>query len=87
MNSGKDELADNNCGLFEPLIFMSRIARLEDQYQRNKRVSVGSVCTCPICGRYVLKRTKQQAFDSTQCRKQYWKAVAEKHRRAATVFK
>lgn len=57
-----------------------------DLYAKNKSAKVGAKCVCPVCRRSFVKRSYQQAFNSTKCKDQYWNTVNDDRRFRARIM-
>ena len=49
-------------------------------YLQNKKSKVGSMITCPICGKRFFKKQYSQAFCSLHCKDVYWNSCQKDKR-------
>ena len=51
------------------------LSRAEKQYKASEDSKVGSIITCPACGKAITKRTYQHKFCCTKCKERYWNNI------------
>ena len=49
-------------------------------YLQNKKSKVGSMITCPVCGKRFFKKQYSQAFCSLHCKDVYWNSCQKDKR-------
>lgn len=62
------------------------VEQMKKTYGLNKSAKVGSLCQCPTCNKPFVKKSYQQAFDSTKCKDGYWNTVDLKRKSRAKIY-